>query len=65
MQAIEMNLNVARARTIMGVVSGLTGVDTYLLLEDSEFCALLTRLANEKDLAGSYDVLVEYVNNNY
>lgn len=60
-----MNVNVAKARTILGTVSGLSGVDSYLLLDDEEFCTMLTKLAHEATIKEAYDKLLDYVNNNY
>ncbi len=61
---LSMNVTVANARTILSVVSGLTGVDSYLLLEDEGFCAKLHQLSAGR-LSVAYDELTAYVNANY
>lgn len=61
---LAVNVTVAKARTILGVVSGLTGVDSSLLLEDDGFCAKLHQLSTGS-LSVAYDELSAYVNANY
>ena len=61
---LSMNVTVANARTILSVVSGLTGVDSYLLLEDEGFCTKLRQLRTGS-LSVAYDELTAYVNANY
>ena len=62
---LEMNVNVAKARTILGTVSALSGVDSYLLLDDEKFCTILTKVAHEGTIKEAYDKLLDYIDNNY
>jgi len=61
---LAVNVTVAKARTILSVVSGLTGVDSYLLLEDEGFRTKLHQLSTGR-LSVAYDELSAYVNANY
>jgi hypothetical protein len=65
MQNLEMNINVAKASAILGMVSSHTGVDTYLLLDDDAFGALLTEKAHTAPVARAVVELTAWVNNNY
>jgi len=62
---LTLNVNVMKARTILGMVSGHTFVDDYILLEDDEFGRLLTEYANTQPIAKAVVDLVNYVNANY
>ena len=61
---LTVNVTVAKARTILSVVAGLTGVDSSLLLEDEGFCNKLHQLSSG-GLSAAYDELTAYVNANY
>ena len=65
MTNLDLNVNVAKARTILGMVSSHTGVDSYLLLDDDTFGSMLTDKAHNAPIARAVVELVEYVNNNY
>jgi hypothetical protein len=62
---LDTNINVAKARTMLGMVSGTTYVDSGLLLDDDGFCTLLTKLAHSVSINEGVEALTEYVNNNY
>ena len=61
----EMNVNIAKARAIVGMVAGSTTVDESYLLEDDTFCALLTDYAHQMTLSDAVERLSDYVNENY
>jgi len=60
-----VNINVAKARTILGMVAGSTTVDESYLLEDQGFCDLLTEYAHKLTLNDAIARLETYVNDNY
>lgn len=60
-----MNVNVAKANAILGMVSARTAVDSFLLIEDDEFCKLLTLHAHESPTAKAVTILNSYVNEKY
>ena len=62
---LNLNVNVSKARTILGMVSSRTGVDSYLLLEDDAFGAMLTDKAHNAPVARAVVELTNYVNANY
>jgi hypothetical protein len=62
---LDTNVNVMKARTMLGMVSSTTCVDSHLLLEDDGFCDLLTKLAHSVSIDQGIEALTEYVNNNY
>jgi hypothetical protein len=62
---LNTNVNVMKARAMLGTVSGATCVDSSLLLEDDGFCTLLTKLSHTVSLNEGIEALTEYVNNNY
>jgi hypothetical protein len=62
---LNTNVNVAKARTMLSMVSGATYVDSSLLLEDDGFCTLLTKLSHTVTVDQGVEALTEYVNNNY
>lgn len=64
-QSLDMNINVAKARTMLGMTSNATCVDSGLLLDDDGFCTLLTKLAHSVSINEGVEALTEYVNNNY
>lgn len=64
-QSLDMNINVAKARTMLGITSNATYVDSGLLLDDDGFCTLLTKLAHSVSINEGVEALTEYVNNNY
>ena len=65
MQNLDLNMNIAVARTILGMVSGATSVDHSLLLDDDQFGALLHKYAHALDVNAGVAALTEYVNANY
>lgn len=64
-QSLDMNINVAKARTMLGMTSNATFVGSGLLLDDDGFCTLLTKLAHSVSISEGVEALTEYVNNNY
>ena len=60
-----MNINVLKARTMLGMVSEQTSVDSMLLLEDSAFQSLITDYAHRLTVEDGADRLTEYVNANF
>jgi hypothetical protein len=62
---LDTNVNVIKARTMLGTVSGITCVDSGLLLDDDGFCTLLTKLSHSVSVSEGVEALTEYVNNNY
>ena len=62
---LDTNVNVAKARTMLSMVSGATCVDSGLLLDDDGFCTLLTKLSHTVSINEGIEALTEYVNNNY
>lgn len=64
-QTLDTNVNVMKARTMLGTVSGVTCVDRSLLLDDDGFCTLLTKLSHTVSINEGIEALTEYVNNNY
>jgi len=62
---LDTNVNVIKARTMLGTVSGITSVDSGLLLDDDGFCTLLTKLSHSVSVSEGVEALTEYVNNNY
>lgn len=62
---LEMNVNVAKARAILGMVAGSTTVGESYLLEDDTFCKLLTDYAHQMTLSDAVQRLENYVNENY
>lgn len=64
-QSLNTNVNVAKARTMLGMVSSASCVDSGLLLDDDGFCTLLTKLSHSVSVSEGVEALTEYVNNNY
>jgi hypothetical protein len=62
---LDTNVNVIKARTMLGMVSSASCVDSGLLLDDDGFCTLLTKLAHSVSINEGVEALTEYVNNNY
>ena len=62
---LDTNVNVMKARTMLGMVSGASCVDSGLLLDDDGFCTLLTKLSHSVSVSEGVEALTEYVNNNY
>ena len=62
---LTLNTNVMKARTILGMVSAHTFVDSSLLLDDNEFGRLLNEYSHNETVAKSVVELVNYVNSNY
>ena len=62
---MEMNVNVAKARTMLGMVSGESYIDSSLLLEDDTFCKLLTEYAHSLTIEDGVARLMNHVNENY
>jgi hypothetical protein len=65
MQDLSVNMNVAKARTMLGMVSGDTYVDRNILLEDDGFCTMLTQCAHNDTIESGVAKLTQYVNNNF
>ena len=65
MTNLDLNVNVSKARTILGMVSSHTGVSSHLLLDDDIFGSMLTDKAHNAPVARAVVDLVAYVNNNY
>jgi hypothetical protein len=64
-QNLDLNVNVMKARTMLGMTANATCVASSLLLEDDGFCALLTQCAHNETVDNGVSMLTEYVNNNY
>ena len=63
---LSLNVNVAKAQAILGMVSSHTFVDRYLLLDDDAFGSMLTKYVNDNvPIAKAVVELTNYVNNNY
>ena len=65
MQNLALNINVAKAGIMLANVETNTTVDRSLLLDDSEFCTLLTRCAHQDSIEFGTLLLTDYVNENY
>lgn len=65
MQDLNMNVNICKARAMLGMVEGDTMVDRHLLLDDEGFCSMLTQCAHNDTVAQGVEKLTAYVNNNY
>ena len=65
MQTLDLNVNVQLARVLLGKVSESSGIDSYLLLEDDEFCTKLTDYAHKLTLEDGYARLMVHVDENY
>ena len=65
MTDLSMNVNVAKARTMLGTVENDTCVDRLILLEDDTFCTMLTQCAHNDTVQAGIDKLTQYVNNNF
>ena len=64
-QNLDLNVNVMKARTMLGMTANATCVASSLLLEDDSFCTLLTQCAHNETVDKGVSMLTEYVNNNY
>ena len=62
---LDTNINVAKARTMLGMTASQTSVSSGLLLEDDGFCSLLHKLCHNVSIDEGVQSLTEYVNNNY
>lgn len=62
---LNTNVNVMKARTMLGMTSNNTCVNSSLLLDDDGFCTLLTKLSHTVSVNEGVEALTEYVNNNY
>ena len=66
MQDLYMNLNATKARMLLSMVSGETGVNSDLLLDDSGFCDMIHKLAHSSMASViCKNALIDYVNENY
>lgn len=63
---LDLNINVAKARTLLGLTASSSNVDSSILLEDDGFCTLLTSLVNgDKPWTVCVESLSSYVQDNY
>ena len=65
MQDLAVNVNVTKARVMLGTVSSDTYVDRNILLEDDGFCTMLTQCAHNDTIESGVAKLTQYVNNNF
>lgn len=65
MTNLDLNVNVSKARTILGLVSYETTVHSGLLLEDTGFGRLLTDYAHNSPIDQAVNKLIDYVNSNF
>ena len=61
----QVNVNVAKARTMLGMVSAESCIDSSLLLDDEVFCKLITDYAHNLTVDDAVARLMIHVNENY
>ena len=65
MENLSLNINVSKAKVMLGTVSSATCVDRYLLLDDEGFIALIHKYSHQSTIDEGISALIEYVNENY